>query len=124
MADQVKGVQVLADFIGNRIENEAFRFKLLDDRLLALRTLPALEEIVEACKTLLERRLGEVAQRLGDQFAVLVEVFDALGDDFRADAIDINLFLPFTAVGDGDVGRKRKRRWFSETGRRFPSGTR
>src|SRR5258708_19632127 len=50
-----------------------------------------LKEIVEAGEPLLERRLGEVAQGFGDELAVLVEIFDALGDDAGIDAIDIDL---------------------------------
>ena len=43
--------------------------------------VPALEEIVEAGEALRQRFLGVVAQALGDELAVLVEVFDALGHD-------------------------------------------
>ena len=65
--------------------------KFLDDGLLALGGVPALEEVVEAGEALLQRLLGEVAQALGDQLAVLVEIFDALGDDGGPDAIDVDL---------------------------------
>ena len=81
MADQIEGIEVLAEFLGDGVERQALGFQFLDDRLLALGRLPALEEIVEAGEALLQRLLGEVAQALGDELAVLVEVFDALGDD-------------------------------------------
>ena len=55
--------------------------QFLDDRLLALGRLPARQELVEAGEALAQRLLGEVAQALGDELAVLVEIFDALGDD-------------------------------------------
>ena len=62
--------------------------------------LPAFEEIVEAHKTLSQRRLGEVPQALRDELAVLVDIFDPLGEDGRGDTIDINfLFLFATACG-------------------------
>jgi len=55
---------------------------------------------VEAGEALLQRRLSEIAQGLGDELAVLVEIFDALGDDACADAIHIDLMvrLPATAL--------------------------
>ena len=91
VADQVEGVEVLADLLGERVERQALGGQFLDDRLLAVGGLPALEEIVEAGEALLQRLLGEVAQGLGDELAVLVEILDALGDDGGADAIDIDL---------------------------------
>ena len=91
MADEIEGVEVLAHFLGKRLERQALGCQFLDDRLLALRRFPALEEIVEAGETLLQRLLGEVAQGFGDELAVLVEILDPLGDDGRADAVDVNL---------------------------------
>ena len=91
VADQVEGIEVLAQLLGDRVERQALGLQLLDDRLLALRRLPALEEVVEAGEALLQRLLGEVAQALGDQLAVLVEILHALGDDLGADAIDVDL---------------------------------
>ena len=81
VADQVEGIEVLAHFLGERIERQALGRQFLDDRLLALGRLPALEEIVEAGEALPERLLGEVAQALGDELAVFVEILDPLGDD-------------------------------------------
>ncbi len=81
VADQVEGVEVLAHFLGQRIEQQAFVLQFLDDGLLALGAVPASEEIVEAGEALAERLLRVVAQALGDQLAVFVEVFDALGQD-------------------------------------------
>ena len=81
VADEVEGVEVLADFFGQGVEREALVFQFLDDGLLALGRFPALEEIVEAGEALLQRLLGEVAQGFGDQLAVLVEVFHALSDE-------------------------------------------
>ena len=81
VADQVEGVEVLAQLLRKRIERQALGFQFLDDRLLALGRFPALEEVVEAGEALLQRLLGEVAQAFGDQLAVLVEILHALGDD-------------------------------------------
>ena len=75
-----------------------FGFQFLDDGLLALGRFPALEEIVEAGEAFLERLLGEVAQGLGDELAVFVEILDALGDDGGPDAIDIDLALVLSPV--------------------------
>ena len=62
MADKVEGIEVLADFLGQRVERQAFVFEFFDDGLLALGRFPALEEIVEAGEALLQRLLGEVPQ--------------------------------------------------------------
>ena len=47
MADQVERVEVRVDFVGERLEAQALLFQLVDDRLLAVGCLPALEERVE-----------------------------------------------------------------------------
>ena len=99
MADEVEGIEVLADFLGERLERQAFVFQFLDDGLLALGGFPALQEIVEAGEALLQRLLGEVPQALGDELAVLVEIFDALGDDRGPYPIDIDLARRAPPVG-------------------------
>jgi hypothetical protein len=43
VADQIEGVEVLAQFLGNGVERQASGFQFLDDRLLALRRLPAFQ---------------------------------------------------------------------------------
>ena len=53
VADEVKGVEVLAHFIGQRLKRQAFVFEFLDDGLLALCRFPALEEIIQAGEALL-----------------------------------------------------------------------
>ena len=67
MADEVKGVEVLADFLGQRVKREAFVFEFLDDGLLALGRFPALEEIIEAGEALLQGLLREIPQRFCDE---------------------------------------------------------
>ena len=52
MADEVEGVEVLADLLGQRIEQQALGGQFFDDGLLALGRVPALEEIVEAGEAL------------------------------------------------------------------------
>ena len=81
VADEVEGIEVLADFFGQRVKRQAFVFEFLDDGLLAFGGFPALEEIVEAGEALFQRLLGEVPQAFGDELPVLVEIFDALGDN-------------------------------------------
>ena len=92
VTDEVEGIEVLAQFLGDRVERQALGFQFVDDRLLALRRLPALEEIIEASEALLQRLLGEIAQGFCDELTVLVEIFDALGDDGGSNTIDIDFF--------------------------------
>ena len=109
VADQVEGVQVLVHFLHDHVERQALGRKLVDDRLLALLALPAPQEVVEAGEALLQCLAGEVAQGFGDQLAVLVEVFDALGDNGSVDAVHVHLVraegirLRFRDVMDDDV---------------------
>jgi hypothetical protein len=88
-----KGSRSLAQFLDDGIERQALGRQFLDDGLLALGGVPAFQEVVEAGEALAQRALGEVAQGLGDELAVLVEVFHPLGDDRGADAVDIDLLL-------------------------------
>ena len=60
MADQIEGVEVLAQFLGNGVQRQALGLQFLDDRLLAPGPLPALEEVIEAAGTLLHRLPGEI----------------------------------------------------------------
>ena len=107
VADQVEGIEILADFLGERVERQPFVGQFLDDGLLALGGVPAAQEIIEAGEALPQGLLGEVAQAFGDELAVFVEVFDALGDDGGADAVDVDLLALLRAIGwDGDVGRR------------------
>ena len=87
--------------------------KFLKDGLLALGGVPLGEEIVEAGKAVPQRLLGKIAQALGDQLAILIEVFDALGDDLGPDPVHVDFhpshrvdLLPFSrSIGrDRDVG--------------------
>jgi hypothetical protein len=91
VADQIEGVEVLAEFVGDGVEREALNFQFFDDRLLALGRFPSLEEIVKAGEPFPQRGLGEVAQGFGDEFAILVEIFDSLGEDAGTDPVNVNL---------------------------------
>ena len=42
VADEIEGVEVLAQLLGDGVERQALGFQFLDDRLLALGRLPAL----------------------------------------------------------------------------------
>jgi hypothetical protein len=81
MANEVKGIEVLPDFLGQRIEQQTFRLQFVNDGLLTFSAFPAFEELIEACKMTGERLLRVVTQAFGDQFAVLVEIFDPFGED-------------------------------------------
>jgi hypothetical protein len=91
MADEIEGIEVLAQLLDDGLERQAFGFQFLDDGLLSLCRFPALQEIIEAGEALPQGLLGEVLQALGDQLAVLVQVLDPLGDDRGADAVDVDL---------------------------------
>ena len=105
VADEVEGVEVLGQFSGDQIERQALGRQLLDDRLLALGGLPAPEEVVEAGEALFQRSLGEVAQGLGDELAVLVQILDPIGDDRCADAVHVDFLPPAVLRGRSGVGR-------------------
>ena len=62
VANEIEGVEILAQFLGDRIEGQALGFSFVDDCLLAFGVFPALEEVVETGKTLLQGVLGVVAQ--------------------------------------------------------------
>ena len=61
MTDEVERVEILADLIGEGLQGKAFAFELVDNGLLAVCGTPAFEELVQACKALLQCLLGEVA---------------------------------------------------------------
>ena len=91
MANQVEGIKILAQFVGNDIERQALSFQFFNDGLLALGGFPTPEEPVEASKMFLKSIFREVAQGFGDKIAVLVKVFHPFGDNVRIDAIDVDL---------------------------------
>ena len=105
VADQVEGVEVLADLLGQRVEDQALVLELVDDRLLALGAPSSASGSRRGWRTASSAPSGEVAQALGDELAVLVEVLDPLGDDRGADAVDVDLAPPLAAGRDGDVRR-------------------
>ena len=80
MADEVERVEVLAHFLGERFERQPLGAS--SSMMACLRSArSSAQEVVETGEALPQGLLGEVAQALGDELAVLVEVFDALGDD-------------------------------------------
>ena len=91
VADEVEGVEVFVQFLGNRIELQTLNCQLIDNGLLALGGLPAPEEVVQAGEAFLESFLGEVTQGFGDELAVLIHIGNPLGNDGGTHAIDINL---------------------------------
>ena len=91
MADQIERVEVLAHFLSQRIEQQAFVLQFLDDRLLALGAVPLREKVIEAGETFAQRLFRIIAQAFGDQLAVFVEVFDTLGDDGHRFAVNVIL---------------------------------
>ncbi len=82
--------------------------ELIDDGLLPDVLVPALEEHVEACELSGQGSLRIVPKALGEQFSVLVEVFDALRHD--AHRLPLDMVFPWRVVprrDDGDVRRFR-----------------
>ena len=88
VADQVEGVEVLADLVAQGLEEHTLLLQLVDDGLLAVGLLPPLQEVVEGRELLLHACAGVVLERLGDELAVLVVVLDPLGDHRERHAAD------------------------------------
>ena len=61
MADQVKGIEVLAQLFDDGVKWQPFGLQFVDDGLLTLGSIPAFQEVVEAGEALAQRLLGEVA---------------------------------------------------------------
>lgn len=79
IADQVEGIEIPANLLGQGLEKEAFLFQFFNDYSLTLDAMPTSEELIETGEALAERLFGIVAEALGDEPAVFIEVFDALG---------------------------------------------
>ena len=73
VADEVEGVVVPADLLGQLVEEDALLGQLLDDGLLAVSLVPGVEERVEGGVRLAHRLARVVLERLGDELAVAVE---------------------------------------------------
>ena len=100
VADEIEGIEVLSQLLGNRFKRQTLGLQFLDDRLLAFGRFPAFEEIVETGEAFPDRRLGEVAQGFGDELAVFVEILHPFSYDGGPDAIDIDLlFRPPPVIG-------------------------
>jgi hypothetical protein len=54
VADEVEGIEVLSHLLGQRIKKQAFILQFFDDGLLALGSVPASEELIEAGEALAE----------------------------------------------------------------------
>ena len=82
VADEVKGIEVFTDLLGQRTSRTR-PSSSRSSMMACLRSVArhSSEEVVEVANRLLEGLAGEVAQGLGDELAVFIEVFDALGDD-------------------------------------------
>ena len=80
MANQVEWVKFLAQFGSDQVNRETLVLQFLKNGLFSLSGIPALEKVVEAGKMFSQSFLSEVAQRLGDEPAALVQIFHPLGD--------------------------------------------
>src|SRR5690606_984950 len=88
VADEVEGVEVGADLRGEFVEEDALGGELLDDGELAVGVVPRGEEGVERGVGAEHGLAGVVGERLGDEFAVGIEVLHALGGDGDGDIAD------------------------------------
>ena len=102
MTDEVERIEVPVQFGGHLFKRQAPGIQLVEYGLLGFGGVPALQEVVEAGESLPQRLLREVAQGLGDELAVLVQVFHAFGDDGRGDAVHVDFLR--TASGTRRVG--------------------
>ena len=91
VADEIEGVVVAADLLGQFVEEDALARKFVDDGLLAVGVVPGVQEGVERGVRLADGLARVVLERFGDQLAVGVEVLDALGDDRDLDVVDVIL---------------------------------
>ena len=93
VADQVEGIVVGTDLLGQFVKEDAARGQLFDHGLFALGRVPGAEEVVQGGVGLVHGLARVVLERFGDQPAVAVQVLDPLGGDADLDVID--------HVGDG-----------------------
>jgi len=89
VADEIEGVVVSANMLGQFVEGDALGGEFLQDDLLALGVIPDGEEIVEGRIGFADRLAGSVLERLGDELAVFVEILDALGGDADLDVVHV-----------------------------------
>ena len=76
MAHEVECREIASHVLGELLEEDALFLQFLEDGLLPVAFLPGLEEGVEARVLLPDRVAGVVAERLGDELAVLAVVLD------------------------------------------------
>jgi hypothetical protein len=91
VADQIEGIELQAQLLLQRLQQQALLGQLLDDRRLALLPPPAAQEGIEAGVLLAHRAAAVIAQRFSNKFAVFIEVFDPLGEDAHRLALDVVL---------------------------------
>ena len=90
---QVEGVEVFANLVGQGFEQYALRFQFLQQGGLAVGLLPGLQELVERVVLLTHVDAGVVAQALGDELAFGVEVLHALTGHGHGDVVAEDVFF-------------------------------
>ena len=88
VANQIERIEGGADFLIQRGKDDALLLQLLDDGAFLVGLLPGREEGIERGVGGADVLAGVVAQALGDDFAVVAHVLDALFDDGDFHAID------------------------------------
>jgi len=108
VADQVERIEVLADFIRERVKQDAMFFKFFDDGLLPVSSQPSLRELVQCRKFLIDPAACVVFQRFRDEFACLgIKVLDTLGSDADFHVADVILLWFAAARWKVDVPARR-----------------
>ena len=91
VANQIEGIELQAQLLLQRLQQQTLLGQLLDDRGLALLPPPAAQEGIEAGVLLAHRAAAVIAQGFRHQLAVFIEVFDPLGEHANRLALDVEL---------------------------------
>ena len=110
MQQQVERVQVAAHFVGQRVDQHALPFQLRQQRGLAVGVGPSLQEAVERIEATGEVDAGVVAQALGDELALGVEVLHALAGHGHGDQAADDVFLGLIGTVGAGQGVERAQR--------------
>ena len=59
MANEIEGIEILADIFNQRIKRQTFVIQLVDDGLFTVCSIPVIKEILEAGKPFLQSFLSK-----------------------------------------------------------------
>ena len=107
VADEIEGVEILADLVLELVEQDALIEQFGDDGVFAVGGVPVLQEVVEGLVDGEDVFAADLFKGLGDEVAVGVDVLDVLGEDVGGLAVDVEFaaLLVFLVVfDDADEG--------------------